>query len=385
MLLVSSLASKPLLAQTIYGLEVSYGNKNVSLFSFKAANPGTILTQRPITGVAPGQVLVGIDFRPATGELYALGYAADIQEAQLYTINLATAAATPVSASSFVLALGAGTTALDAARIGFDFDPVADQVRITSSVTQASLRLSPASGNVVAADAGLAYAPNDPYAGTKPGVGTVAYTNSYAGSRSTQLYAVDESVNQLLQLEPGTGALRTVGAIGSFSYAYNPNKDLDFYYDPTTSTNAGYLSFSGNDPSGGFATLYRVDVATGRPSLIDWIGPTGGRYEVYDIAVVPAAVTLATHPAELATSLTLFPNPAVGTVRLRFELPHTAHVQLTVRDAFGRTTDTLDAGLLAPGTEGLTWQRRQLASGVYFFQLSFDGQPAGTRRVLLIE
>ncbi len=88
LLLASGIASQPVAAQTIYGLEFAYLGSGSRLFSFTAANPGTILAQPTITGVASGQTLAGIDFRPATGELYALGYDATAQMGQLYSSRI---------------------------------------------------------------------------------------------------------------------------------------------------------------------------------------------------------------------------------------------------------------------------------------------------------
>src|SRR5262249_25211267 len=42
------------------------------LLSFNHLTPGTIRTRTPITGLAPGQQLEAIDFRPATGQLLGL-------------------------------------------------------------------------------------------------------------------------------------------------------------------------------------------------------------------------------------------------------------------------------------------------------------------------
>ena len=45
------------------------------LITFHAAQPDRILERRPVTGLAPGERLVGIDFRVAKGVLYALSQA----------------------------------------------------------------------------------------------------------------------------------------------------------------------------------------------------------------------------------------------------------------------------------------------------------------------
>ena len=44
-----------------------------NLVSFSSTNPGTFLINRPITGLQEGETVLGIDFRPANGQLYALG------------------------------------------------------------------------------------------------------------------------------------------------------------------------------------------------------------------------------------------------------------------------------------------------------------------------
>lgn len=60
------------------------------LLGFNTATPGTILSDVPITGLIGGDVIVGIDFRPATGQLYGLGSVGG----RLYTITPTTGAAT---------------------------------------------------------------------------------------------------------------------------------------------------------------------------------------------------------------------------------------------------------------------------------------------------
>ena len=57
----------------------------------------------------------------------------------------------------------------------------------------------------------------------------------------------------------------------------------------------------------------------------------------------------------------------------------------TTTDALGRTVDQIDAGQLSAGAQTIRWERKGQSAGVYFFRLSFDGQPAGTRRGVLSE
>lgn len=388
--LLAGLLALPAAGQTIYGLEFSYGLNIPSLMSFTAANPGTILARTAITGVASGETLVGLDFRPTTGELFGLGYDNSTQTGRLYILNPATAVATPVGAAAVALPLGSGGSAANQGgitpRIGFAFDPATDRIRVCSSTTQANLQLHPVTGGLVATDAPFAYAAGDAYAGTTAHLGTLAYTSAYPGGPATSLYGLDEQTSRLVTSAlPASGVVRTVPPVSTSSYTPYPsyNSDLDFYYDPTTGTDIGYLSFSGVDPASGYASLRRLDMSSG--SLSTTIGPYGGYYEVRDIAVQPAGVVTATHPAKLATGLVLAPNPLISSTQLRFALPQAAHVVLTVLDALGRPIDTLDAGSLPAGSQAITWHRRQQPVGIHFFSLRFDGRLAGTCRGILVQ
>ena len=66
-----------------------------TLLRFNSGNPDVILATVPITGLVAGDVIVGIDVRPADGLLYALadGAVAD----RIYTVHPLTGAATLVS------------------------------------------------------------------------------------------------------------------------------------------------------------------------------------------------------------------------------------------------------------------------------------------------
>ena len=66
--LTSLALAAPVSAFTIYGV-----TSTNTLISFDSATPGTINSSLSITGLQPGESILGIDFRPATGQLYGLG------------------------------------------------------------------------------------------------------------------------------------------------------------------------------------------------------------------------------------------------------------------------------------------------------------------------
>ena len=131
-------------AQTLYAV-----TEDNSLIRFSSSAPATIAARAAISGLQPGEAIVGIDFRPANGQIYALG-----DSGRLYTVDLQTAAATPA---------GAATPALSGVSFGVDFNPVADRLRIVSNDDQ-NLRVNGEPGEATV-DGASAYSVGDPNAG----------------------------------------------------------------------------------------------------------------------------------------------------------------------------------------------------------------------------
>jgi len=78
--LVASSAS----AELVFGVTQSQ-----TLVTWDSAAPNALLSGVALSGMQSNEVIRGIDFRPATGQMYALG-----SMNRLYTINTATGAAT---------------------------------------------------------------------------------------------------------------------------------------------------------------------------------------------------------------------------------------------------------------------------------------------------
>src|SRR4030095_14815219 len=89
-----------------------------------------------------GENVLGIDFRPATGELYGLG-----STSRLYRIGIANGAAVQVGAGPF-------SPLLSGTDFGFDFNPQSDRIRVVSDAEQ-NLRLNPDNGTIAGVDTNL--------------------------------------------------------------------------------------------------------------------------------------------------------------------------------------------------------------------------------------
>lgn len=229
-----------------------------TLVTFDSATPATITSTVVVTGLGVGETLLGIDFRPATGQLFGLGSAS-----RLYTIDPSTGAATAVGT--------AGAFTLMGTEFGFDFNPTVDRIRVVSDADQ-NLRLNPATGALAAADTNLAFAAGDPNAAVNPNVTGAGYTNSFAGSTTTTLYDIDSNLDILtIQNPPNSGTLNTVGSLG-----VNTTAVLGFDIDPAG--NAAYAALQVGATSG----LYRINLSTGLATLV---GPIGAGLTIRGLAV----------------------------------------------------------------------------------------------------
>jgi hypothetical protein len=208
------------------------------LVSFNRDTPATIRTNVPVSGLQFGENLVGIDFRPFDGMLYALA-----STGRLYTINTGTGAATVKStlsadASDTTLPF----TALSGTDFGFDFNPVADRLRVVSN-TGLSLRINVDTGATTTDGAINGGAANT-------AVTASAYTNSFAGTSATTLYGID-SVNSTLYVQnpPNDGKLATPVTLNVSAGGANG-------FDIDARTNVGYLLAN----VGGARNLYSVNL-----------------------------------------------------------------------------------------------------------------------------
>jgi hypothetical protein len=245
----------------------------------ETTTPGIIQSQMNVTGLQPGENLLVIDFRPSTGKLYGVTDAS-----RLYVISLTTGVATQVGSGSFSPALNLGGVGGFAVDLGFDFNPVTDQIRIVIGTGQ-NLRLNPDTGSVVSVDSTLAFASGDPSAGRAPAVMAAAHTNNFPGATSTTLYTIlngngSGSPPTILatQGSPGgspvsadSGQLFTVGSIG---LVFIQPSGLDIAPDGTA-----YALLNSTDTLNQFFT---VNLDTGESTRFGGLGPA----LVHDIAIL---------------------------------------------------------------------------------------------------
>lgn len=247
-------------------LDVAVAEPPRIAYTFTGAAPGQLVrfpTDLPIAGAvvgaaalgSPPETPLGLDVRPATGELVAVTDAG-----RVHRVDRRSGAAAKIG--------GNLPTGLAVADAGVEVDPVADVIRVTDA-TGRNLRINPFSSPFWSlVDGLLAFAPGDLLAGATPAVVASAATNARPAAVSTTIYDVDHVRDVVLRRSPpNAGALTTLDAL-----------DVDVpertAFDLEPSGDDGYLLTS----AGGTVALVRTTVDELLPPAVrrsTAVGPVG--------------------------------------------------------------------------------------------------------------
>lgn len=229
-----------------------------------------------VTGLLAGETIIAIDYRPATKVLYGIS-----NQSRLYTIAVGT------TAVATIVGTGPITPAISGSVAAFDFNPVADRLRVITSTGQ-NLRINPADATVTI-DGAINGVANAVVTGA-------AYTNSVAGATSTVLYDLDVASQKLYRQDANVGTLTEIGSLGLNPLPFtNTTNSTAYNTNITTARNtaAGGFDISAagvalavfqnnaipaipingigaSNPavatgaSSGITTLFQIDLATGR-------------------------------------------------------------------------------------------------------------------------
>ncbi len=264
---VPEVTVKPMRKEIIQAL-----TQKMEIISVNAGQPERVLKRVPIQGLREGEVLIGMDYRISKGVLFALS-----QRGILYTLDSGTGVATAVSKQPISPALSGNV-------FGFDFNPVADRIRVVSDTGQ-NLRIHPDTGLVAAVDADLAYAAGDLQWNSKPELVAAAYTYNKQDEKLTTNYAIDRRLGAVVTqgsvegvtpvVSPNTGILRTVGLL-----TLGPLLDASFDISDVTGGGLAAVRTDANP----ITRLVLINLESGKA---DVLGVLGDGRPVVGIAVEP--------------------------------------------------------------------------------------------------
>lgn len=235
------------------------------LLKINPRSPNSIETTLPVQGFASGEKIVGIDFRVARGDLYALS-----NQGRIFIINLSSGVATLVPGSK-------PTEPINDGHWGFDFNPAADKMRVVGK-QNLNLRLHPDTGAIVdfdgktlgtQMDPRLTYDQGDVNAAYTPDIVAAAYTYNPTNEKLTTNYAIDKQRGTLVMqgtkegatpaVSPNLGVLYTIGGLG-----IEPIQDASLDISDINNVALGTITTSASLP----AKLVVIDLTTGRAELL---------------------------------------------------------------------------------------------------------------------
>ena len=349
-----------------YGLTFTGGNSAFNFLKFDTKNPSFIRSAQVVTGLKTGQNIMGMDVRPQDERIYALGYRSTDSVATIYTLNDTTAALSVYAgADSFKLAL--------TGQVAFDFNPVANRLRIMSATNRNNYRLNLTVNPItVTVDTSLTYKTTDANNGKTPLVVTGAYTNSVNGAAATQLYDIDAALNGFVNQNTANGGfLNTVGALG---LTLDPNDytiDMDIYSTRGPSVDSAFLA-ANIMGSNGFDNFYTLNIGTGAATLVNRIGYG---IAVRNIALKLASANTATRELPQTLKAALFPNPATNTVTISFDNVKGSRVDVSIFNFQGQLVykNAYDTGIV---DFNKTLNINDLPSGSYLIRIANDSETA---------
>ena len=261
------------------------------LLGFAASNPSAVVSV-PLA-VPASETLLGLDFRPSDGKLYALTKAGT--GAKVYVLDPATGVFS--GALALTNAAGAAAVTLAGTKYGVDFNPVADRLRVVGDNGE-NLRV-----NVAAATSNTTVD-----AALSTGLSEAAYTNAFSTSCQTDLYYLN-ATQLLLSAAPNGVATnaatpRLVGALGVTADA---NSGFDVRTTAAGNTLVAALKV------GGAYGYYEIDASTGMATSKGSIPVASGENVIGLVTTLPAAGATPALAAGNMLAITAGATPALVT------------------------------------------------------------------------
>jgi hypothetical protein len=327
-------------------------NRSGQLLRFNSANPGTATTVT-IAGLVTNETLVGIDFRPATGQLFGLGVNSTSGSSTLYIIDPQGGAATTVG--TVTDATGSPVSLAGSTQFGIDFNPTVDRLRIVTN-TGLNFRINPTNGAFVDGDTvTTGTQPDGKINGSTTTVDATAYTNSFGGATVTTQYTLDANSDKLfIQNPPNNGTQTAPLAITLNGSPLNFDAVNGFDIPSGVRTTASNTATSGLGLAAltvaGATNLYSIDLATGAANNLGVIGSATTGLIGLTAAETPNNLTLSTNFA--ANGRAIVKTGGNSSSFVQFSLTSKENVFANELVAFNVDDDLGTINGIAPGATG---------------------------------
>jgi hypothetical protein len=201
---------------------------------------------------------------------------------------------------------------------------------------------------------------------------TATATNVYAGSHGNGVYVSTDNGTTWGSAAGGTldGYVNALATDGTAIYA---GTDGGVYCLPSSSGSWGPVNTD-------LAVLKVTScLVTGGTLFVGTAGGGAWKRALTELSVGPSSNEV---PAQFSLSQN-YPNPFNPNTTIKFELPTSSHVSLTVYDILGREASVLVNEKREAGAYEVKFDGSNLASGVYFYRIQ-AGSFVQTKRLLLL-
>lgn len=240
---------------------------------FSSGNPSDV-KRLQVIGLTPGDRVLGLDVRPATGTLYGQGYNSSTSQNYVVQLNFDVKPAGFDGQASFS-PIGARYNSTGAF-FGYDFNPTVDRIRVISDAND-NKRINPDNGAALQ-DGLIKYAAGDRNAGRDANAVGAGYLPAPFGGTTT-LYDIEANQDVLVtQNPPNDGTLNTIGSLGVnttdvVGFDIRKGGSDGGSYSGSSSGSGDYTAYAALQRQGSTSSgLYRIDLRSGKASFVGTIG-----------------------------------------------------------------------------------------------------------------
>ena len=160
---------------------------------------------------------------------------------------------------------------------------------------------------------------------------------------------------------------------------WSPNEQLSVTFDP-------HLGWPNQTKMGDYFHM----ISDNSGAHLAWAATFNGEQDIYYSYIPAEPMTAVRQHSRQARLGQNFPNPFRTNTKITYELTAPGWIQLNVYNQFGQLIQVLDKGEKMTGQHIATWdgnsrRRGALSCGIFFYELSIDGQPAGAGRMVKID
>lgn len=140
---------------------------------------------------------------------------------------------------------------------------------------------------------------------------------------------------------------------------WSENLKLSDLFDP-------HLGWPNQEKMGDYFDMVSVDEG----AHLSWANTLNGEQDVYYSFITPEYVGIDVNKNQNFLSLTNYPNPFEGKTTIRYKLPESGTVQLTIYDIYGKKIKTLVNKDQQAGIYNVVFDGDKLSEGIYYCRLN---------------